>query len=187
MTILRWFLALSTCSCTSGIVSSDRNNIAKGYGRKRIYMGEKLWQGRFEQPMNKLVEEFTASIHFDKRLFRYDIEGSIAHCRMLAACKIISDEEASRIVAGLGEIQREIERGEIDFCLRPGRHPHGHRAASDPKDRRSGRQAPYGEEPQRPDLPRYAPLPARYSSAMPHPPPSNCKRSWYRWRNKTWT
>ncbi len=79
-------------------------------------MGEKLWQGRFEQPMNKLVEEFTASIHFDKRLFRYDIEGSIAHCRMLGACKIISDEEASRIVAGLGEIQREIERGEIDFA-----------------------------------------------------------------------
>ena len=36
--------------------------------RKRIY-GEKLWQGRFEQPMNKLVEEFTASIHFDKRLY----------------------------------------------------------------------------------------------------------------------
>ena len=73
-------------------------------------MGEKLWQGRFEQPMNKQVEEFTASIHFDKRLYRYDIEGSIAHSRMLAACKIISDDEASRIVAGLGEIQREIER-----------------------------------------------------------------------------
>lgn len=79
-------------------------------------MGEKLWQGRFEQPMNKQVEEFTASIHFDKRLYRYDIEGSIAHCRMLAACKIISDEEASRIVAGLGEIGREIERGQIDFA-----------------------------------------------------------------------
>lgn len=79
-------------------------------------MGEKLWQGRFEQPMNKQVEEFTASIHFDKRLYRYDVEGSIAHCRMLAACKIISDEDASRIVAGLGEIQREIERGEIDFA-----------------------------------------------------------------------
>ena len=76
-------------------------------------MGEKPWQGRFDQPMNKQVEEFTASIHFDKRLYRYDIEGSIAHCRMLAACKIISDEEASLIVTGLGEIQREIERGEI--------------------------------------------------------------------------
>ena len=79
-------------------------------------MGEKPWQGRFEQQMNKQVEEFTASIHFDKRLYRYDIEGSIAHCRMLAACKIISDEDASLIVGGLGEIQREIERGEIDFA-----------------------------------------------------------------------
>ena len=79
-------------------------------------MGEKPWQGRFEQPMNKQVEEFTASIHFDKRLYRCDIEGSIAHCRMLAACKIISDEDASLIVGGLGEIQREIERGKIDFA-----------------------------------------------------------------------
>ena len=79
-------------------------------------MGDKLWQGRFEQPMNKQVEEYTASVHFDKRLYRYDIEGSIAHSRMLAACKIITDEEASRIVAGLGEIQREIERNQIDFA-----------------------------------------------------------------------
>jgi argininosuccinate lyase len=78
-------------------------------------MGEKPWQGRFEQPMNKQVEEFTASVHFDKRLYRYDVEGSIAHCRMLAASKIISDEDASLIVAALGEIQREIERGEIDL------------------------------------------------------------------------
>jgi argininosuccinate lyase len=78
-------------------------------------MGEKPWQGRFEQPMNKQVEGFSASIHFDKRLYRYDIEGSIAHCRMLAASKIISDEEASLIVTGLGEILREIERGEIHF------------------------------------------------------------------------
>jgi argininosuccinate lyase len=78
-------------------------------------MGEKSWQGRFEQPMNKQVEEFTASVHFDRRLYRYDIEGSIAHCRMLAASKIISDEDASLIVAGLGEIQREIERGEMEL------------------------------------------------------------------------
>jgi argininosuccinate lyase len=93
------------------------NNIAlfESDSGKRISMGEKPWQGRFEQPMNKQVEEFTASIHFDKRLYRYDIEGSIAHCRMLAACRIISGEEASVIVAGLGEILREIERGEINF------------------------------------------------------------------------
>lgn len=78
-------------------------------------MAEKPWQGRFEQPTNKQVEEYTASIHFDKRLFRYDIEGSIAHCRMLAEGGILSHEEASLIVAALGEILREIERGELHF------------------------------------------------------------------------
>ncbi|SHF55056.1 argininosuccinate lyase [Desulfacinum infernum DSM 9756] len=76
-------------------------------------MSEKLWQGRFEQPTDKMVEEYTASIHFDSRLYRYDIEGSIAHCRMLADCGIISHEEASQIIQGLGEILREIERGEL--------------------------------------------------------------------------
>ena len=78
-------------------------------------MNEKLWQGRFDQPLNKLVEEYTASIHFDSRLYRYDVEGSVAHCRMLAECKIIPHEDADRIVEGLGEILREIERGEFTF------------------------------------------------------------------------
>lgn len=78
-------------------------------------MAEKLWQGRFEQPTNKQVEEYTASIHFDSRLYRYDIEGSIAHCRMLGRCKIISYDEANLIIENLGEIQREIERGKFEF------------------------------------------------------------------------
>lgn len=78
-------------------------------------MAEKLWQGRFEQPTNKQVEEYTASIQFDSRLYRYDIEGSIAHCRMLGRCKIISHDEANLIVENLGEILREIERGKIEF------------------------------------------------------------------------
>ena len=76
-------------------------------------MAEKLWKGRFELPTDKLVEEYTASINFDSRLYRYDIEGSIAHCRMLAECGIISHEEASRIVQTLGEIVRDIERGRV--------------------------------------------------------------------------
>lgn len=78
-------------------------------------MAEKLWQGRFDQPTNKVVEEYTASIHTDRRLYRYDIEGSIAHCRMLAKCNIITDDEASRIVEGLGIVLREIERGELSL------------------------------------------------------------------------
>ncbi len=78
-------------------------------------MAEKLWQGRFEQPTDKQVEEYTASIHFDSRLYRYDIEGSIAHCRMLGECNIIPHEDASLIVEALGQILREIERGQLDL------------------------------------------------------------------------
>lgn len=78
-------------------------------------MAEKLWKGRFEQPTDKLVEEYTASVHFDSRLYRHDIAGSIAHCRMLAECGIISHEEASLIVQTLGEILRDIERGKVEL------------------------------------------------------------------------
>jgi argininosuccinate lyase len=78
-------------------------------------MTDKPWQGRFEQPTNKQVEEYTASIHFDSRLYRYDIEGSIAHCRMLGECGIITHEEAALIMGGLGEILREIERGGLSL------------------------------------------------------------------------
>ncbi|MCM2265060.1 MAG: argininosuccinate lyase, partial [Desulfuromonadales bacterium] len=80
-------------------------------------MTEKLWGGRFSQPTDKFVEEFTASIQFDQRLYRYDIQGSVAHCRMLAKQAIISDDEADTIVTGLREILAEIERGEFEFSI----------------------------------------------------------------------
>jgi argininosuccinate lyase len=76
---------------------------------------KKLWSGRFQQDTDKLVEEFTASIHFDRRLYPYDIQGSIAHARMLGRQAIISEEEATAIIEGLGEILREIERGDFAF------------------------------------------------------------------------
>ncbi len=57
---------------------------------------EKPWGGRFSEETDALVEEFTASVHFDQRLALYDIRGSIAHARMLAACGIIAPEEAAR-------------------------------------------------------------------------------------------
>jgi argininosuccinate lyase len=99
-------------------------------------MAEKLWQGRFDQPTNKQVEDYTASIHFDKRLYRYDIEGSIAHCRMLAECGIISHDEANLIIVeNLGEILREIDRGLLDIAIFTGRHSHGDRTAADSENR----------------------------------------------------
>jgi argininosuccinate lyase len=78
-------------------------------------MSEKLWGGRFTAPTDQFVEEFTASITFDQRLYRYDIEGSIAHARMLAKQAIIADDEAETIVNGLQEILEEIEAGKLEF------------------------------------------------------------------------
>ncbi len=76
---------------------------------------KKPWGGRFSQPTAKMVEAFTASIHFDKRLYRYDIEGSIAHARMLSKQRIISKKDERVIVKGLVAILAEIEEGRFVF------------------------------------------------------------------------
>ncbi len=78
-------------------------------------MVEKLWRGRFRKATNKLVDSFTASIRFDQRLYHYDIEGSMAHCRMLAQQGLLSQEEADILIQGLTEILREIEHGTFVF------------------------------------------------------------------------
>ncbi|MBW2407964.1 MAG: argininosuccinate lyase [Deltaproteobacteria bacterium] len=78
-------------------------------------MSEKLWNGRFAEKTDRMVEDFTSSIDIDKRLYSYDIEGSIAHCRMLAKTSIISETDALALIEGLGVIKREIERGEFRF------------------------------------------------------------------------
>lgn len=75
----------------------------------------KLWGGRFAKETDGLVEAFNASISFDRRLYAEDISGSMAHCRMLAACGIITADDAEKILAGLSEIREEIERGEMEF------------------------------------------------------------------------
>lgn len=80
-------------------------------GKQR--MARKLWGGRFCEETDALVNRFNSSIGFDWRLFEQDIRGSIAHCRMLAKQGIIPQEEALRIIEVLGEIRRELERGEI--------------------------------------------------------------------------
>jgi argininosuccinate lyase len=77
----------------------------------------KLWGGRFSKETDARVEKFTASIPFDRRLAAEDIAGSMAHCRMLTACGIISEEDAAAILQGLAEIRGEIERGELEFSL----------------------------------------------------------------------
>ncbi|MFW6112869.1 MAG: argininosuccinate lyase [Thermodesulfobacteriota bacterium] len=78
-------------------------------------MNDKLWGGRFEGVTEKAVEEFTSSLHFDRRLYRHDIQGSMAHARMLARQGILSGEEAEAIILGLAEIQGEIEGDNFYF------------------------------------------------------------------------
>ena len=78
-------------------------------------MNDKLWGGRFEGVTEKAVEEFTSSLHFDRRLYRHDIQGSMAHARMLARQGILSGEEAEAIILGLAEIQGEIEEDNFYF------------------------------------------------------------------------
>lgn len=77
----------------------------------------KLWGGRFTQPTDKFVEEFTASIEFDKRLYHQDIRGSAAHARMLGRQGIIPHEDVEKIVHGLKEILEQIEAGQFDFSV----------------------------------------------------------------------
>ena len=77
----------------------------------------KPWSGRFTEATNELVEEFTASIPFDWRLYPYDIAGSIAHANMLAKTGIISAAEARRIVRGLEVVLKEIASGVFKFSV----------------------------------------------------------------------
>jgi argininosuccinate lyase len=80
-------------------------------------MTEKLWQGRFEGGTAGIVEQFTASIDIDRRLYRYDIRGSIAHCRMLARVGVIGAAEADQLAAGLKAIEAEIEAGDFLYDI----------------------------------------------------------------------
>ncbi|MBW1763246.1 MAG: argininosuccinate lyase [Deltaproteobacteria bacterium] len=73
-------------------------------------MSKKLWGGRFKESINDLVDRFNESLSFDRRLYAQDIRGSIAHSRMLAKQGIISDNDASRIIDGLTEAKREMDR-----------------------------------------------------------------------------
>lgn len=77
----------------------------------------KLWGGRFEKNTDKIVDDFNSSIRFDKRMYKEDILGSIAHATMLGNQNIISKEDSDKIVKALGEILEDIESGKIEFLV----------------------------------------------------------------------
>ena len=75
------------------------------------------WSGRFEEPVSKLVQRYTASVEFDQRLAEYDIQGSSAHAQMLADSGIITAKDLAKIEKGLRQIQKEIHNGTFDWRL----------------------------------------------------------------------
>ena len=77
----------------------------------------KLWGGRFTKEENRLADSFNASIEFDKRLYKHDIQGSIVHSRMLNKCGIISNETQQNIENGLISILHDIENDNIKFTV----------------------------------------------------------------------
>ena len=78
---------------------------------------KKMWDGRFNEASSELLEEFNASIFFDKELFKEDIAGSKAHAKMLGECGILDADDVAKIRAGLDQVLGEIERGEFTFSV----------------------------------------------------------------------
>jgi len=77
----------------------------------------KLWGGRFAAPTDAFVEEFTASVNFDQRLYRQDIRGSIAHANMLASAGVLTADERDQICTALKQIENEIETGSFEWSI----------------------------------------------------------------------
>ena len=78
---------------------------------------DKVWSGRFNEPVSELVKRYTASVDFDKRLAAFDIQGSLAHSKMLGAQGIISQDDVAQIAQGLNEILQEIQAGQFEWRL----------------------------------------------------------------------
>ena len=76
---------------------------------------KKMWEGRFSEASSALLEEFNASIGFDRVLWQEDITGSKAHARMLGACGILKPDESEKIVAGLDAVFEEIKSSKFEF------------------------------------------------------------------------
>ena len=79
---------------------------------------EKLSSARFSESTDAFVEEFTASIQFDKRMYKQDIQGSVAHAKMLKAAGILNTEELKDIEIGLAQIQADIEAGKVAWSIK---------------------------------------------------------------------
>ncbi|ASK26743.1 argininosuccinate lyase [Neisseria chenwenguii] len=78
---------------------------------------DKTWSGRFNEPVSELVKKYTGSIDFDKRLAKWDIQGSLAHAQMLCEAGVLSQDDLAAIRQGMAEIIAEIEAGKVAWSL----------------------------------------------------------------------
>ena len=79
--------------------------------------GQQMWGGRFSEATDSFVAAFTASVGFDQRFAKHDIQGSIAHATMLGRCGILTTEEVDTIIKGLNQVQQEIETGDFNWSI----------------------------------------------------------------------
>ena len=92
---------------------SDKNKMNNPSAAKT----NQAWGGRFNEAVDEFVARFTASVNFDQRLYRQDIQGSIAHAKMLCAAGVLTADELEQIVNGLQEIEAQIESGEFNWSV----------------------------------------------------------------------
>lgn len=78
---------------------------------------QQAWSARFNEPMSELVKRYTASVFFDKRLAHFDIQGSLAHAKMLSEANVITPSDLKAIEQGLNQIAQEITEGQFDWQL----------------------------------------------------------------------
>jgi argininosuccinate lyase len=76
---------------------------------------EKMWAGRFEKALDKQADDFNSSIHFDKKMYKQDIRGSLEHALMLCSCGIITQVEYEEISKGLTSILDDLNNGNLSF------------------------------------------------------------------------
>ena len=93
-----------------------RRTSPKNKNQKPLVAGTtKAWGGRFKEQTHHLVERFTSSLPFDHRLYHYDIQGSIAHCKTLHHAKVLKRQECQTIIRGLEKVLIEIQQGRFEF------------------------------------------------------------------------
>jgi len=78
---------------------------------------EKMWAGRFEKASDKIADDFNSSIHFDKKMYKQDIKGSMEHAAMLCRVGILTADELGQITSGLASILHDLECGELEFDM----------------------------------------------------------------------